>query len=241
MAIVSNSANDIHHAPIMAEAVIGDVDDLEEVPDITAAPWNAIARLGITYQDGTRAAGTAWFFGPRALGTAGHNIHHQQHGPATQILVSPGFDGQLPPAESYAPVQTYCDPAWAAGTDDPQLDYGVLLLGDPAISQRFGQFATAALSTSALKALAVQVSGYPGSGYPSRAQHFDGGKFKNVASKLCTYTFDTFEGMSGSPLFAQISGQWTAVGIHTSGSTSANSGRRIDTALKALLDRFAAA
>lgn len=229
----------INHPPIMLEAIIGDVDDLEKVQDITAMPWSAIARLAITYQDGTRAAGTAWFFGPRALGTAGHNIRHQQHGPATEILVSPGFNGQLPPSESYPPVQTYCDPAWLAGTNDPALDYGVLLLGDPAIGPRFGQFAIAALGDSALKSLAVQVSGYPGSGYPSRAQHFDGGKFKNTAKKLLTYTFDTFEGMSGSPLFAQIAGQWTAVGIHTGGSTSDNRGRRIDTALRDLLVRFA--
>lgn len=224
---------------MMAEAIIGDVDDLEKVQDITAMPWSAVARLAITYQDGTKAAGTAWFFGPRALGTAGHNIRHQQHGPATEILISPGFDGTLPPSESFSPVQTQCDPAWLAGTGKPELDYGVLVLGDPAIGPRFGQFAIAALSDSELKNLAVQVSGYPGSGYPSRAQHFDGGKFKNTAKQLLTYTFDTFEGMSGSPLFAQIGGQWTVVGIHTGGSASDNRGRRIDAGLLAVLQGFA--
>jgi glutamyl endopeptidase len=235
----ANGPKTVNHPPMMAEAVIGDVDDLEQVDDITVAPWSCIARLGITYQDQTRAAGTAWFFGPRALATAGHNIHHQDHGTATEILISPGFDGVLPPSEVYPPAQTFCDPAWLAGSTDPALDYGVLMLADPTIGARFGQLAIAAPSNSAIKNLAVQVSGYPGSGYPSRAQHFDGGKFKNTAKTLLTYTFDTFEGMSGSPLFAQIGGVWTAVGIHTSGSASDNRGRRIDAGLLAVLDRFA--
>ena len=235
----ANGPKTVNHAPMMAEAVIGDVDDLEQVDDITAMPWSAIARLAITYQDGTKAAGTAWFYAARALATAGHNIRHPQHGPASQILISPGFDGVLPPSEAYLPAQTFCDPAWLAGSTDPALDYGVLTLADPAIGARFGQLAIAAPSNSALKNLSVQVSGYPGSGYPSRAQHFDGGKFKNTAKKLLTYTFDTFEGMSGSPLFAQIGGTWTAVGIHTGGSASDNRGRRIDAALLAVLLGFA--
>ena len=218
------------------ENVIGD-DNLVPVPDTTGLPWRCIAMLTITYEDGSRGTGTAWFLGEKALGTAGHNIRDPQHGRATEILVSPAFDGTTAPFGTYRVIQTYCDPAWLGGTNDASLDFGVLLLGDGAVGRRLGWFGFAAYSDQQLNRLLLNVSGYPVKRL-NRTQHFNGGRIDEVAKKFLRYSFDTVGGMSGAPLFALFGQQRVVVGIHTSGNDRANRARRIDRPLYEILARF---
>jgi V8-like Glu-specific endopeptidase len=222
------------------ENIIGD-DNLVPVPDTTGLPWRCIAMLTITYEDGSRGTGTAWFMGERALGTAGHNIRDPEHGRATEILVSPAFDGSIAPFGTYRVSQTYCDPAWLNGGGDPSLDFGVLMLEDRAVGRRLGWFGFAAYNDRQLNRLLLNVSGYPARRPSNRTQHYNGGRVDDVDRKFLRYTFDTVGGMSGAPIFALFGEQRVAVGIHTSGNDRANRARRIDSALYEVLNRFAAA
>ena len=222
-----------------AENIIGNVDNLVAIPDTTALPWRCIAMLSITYADGAKATGTAWFMGPKALGTAGHNIHHQAHGSATEILVSPAFDGVAAPFGTYRVHQTYCDPGWLAGTPDAALDFGVLVLKEDGVGQRLGWFGFAAYENKQLDRLLLNVSGYP-IDRANRTQHYNGGRVEDVERKFLRYTFDTVGGMSGSPIFALFGQQRIVVGIHTSGKARANRARRIDKGVYDVLARFAA-
>ncbi len=218
------------------ENVIGR-DNLVAIADTTALPWRSVALLSITYEDGSRATGTAWFMGERALGTAGHNIFDPRHGHATEILVSPGYDGSIAPFGSYRAVTTYCDPAWLAGNADSAFDFGVLLLADASVGRRLGWFGYAAYENRQLNRLLLNVTGYPVDRLP-RTQHYNGGRLDDVDSRFLRYTFDTVGGMSGAPIFALFGAQRVVVGIHTSGNDRSNRARRIDSGLYQLLERF---
>ncbi len=219
------------------ENVIGR-DDRVPVGDTTRLPWRAIAMLSITYANGRRALGTAWFLGPKALGTAGHNIRHPDNGPAREILISPGYDGSIAPFGTVAASQTYCDPAWLAGSTDPALDFGVIMLDDASVGMRLGWFGFASYSDAQLVPLLVNVSGYPGDRSP-RTQYFNGGRVEEAAPQFLLYAFDTEGGMSGSPIFALFGDKRVVVGIHTYGSDRINRARRIDDGLFDLLAQFA--
>ena len=221
------------------ENVIGD-DNLLPIPDTTSLPWRCIAMLTITYENGVRGTGTAWFLGGKALGTAGHNIRDPQHGRATEILVSPAFDGATAPFGTYRVHQTYCDPAWLSGSPDPSLDFGVLVLDDDIVGRRLGWFGYASYDDRQLTRLLVNVSGYPAR-RASRTQHYNGGRVDEVSKQFLRYTFDTVGGMSGAPIFALFGEQRVVVGIHTSGNDRANRARRIDRPLYEIFNRFAAA
>ena len=209
------------------------------VPDTTAIPWRCIAMLSITYENGSSATGTAWFLGERALGTAGHNIRHPRHGKATQIVVSPGYDGRGFPLGSYVVEETHCDPAWLGGDDDPTLDFGVLVVGETIVGRRLGWFGLAAYEDRRLDKMMLNISGYPAN-RRVRTQYFSGGRLERSDPLFLQYGFDTSGGMSGAPIFALFDEQRVAVGIHTSALTGTNRARRIDAGLYDFLNRFTA-
>jgi glutamyl endopeptidase len=226
------------------ENIIGD-NDLVYLSDVTGIPWRSIAMLTIEYQSGAQAFGTAWFVGPRALVTAGHNIYdrRQGRGRAERIFVSPGFSGSTDSFGTYPAVQFWCESAWSDHSRQPapdELDYGVLLISDPSVGQRLGTFGVAAYSDSQLLGMQLSVSGYPAERNFSRAQHYNGGRIKRVIDKFLIYGFDTLGGMSGAPIFAKFGEQRIAVGIHTSGNDLENRARRIDPALQQVIAHFAA-
>lgn len=219
------------------ETIIGNGDERIPVEDPTALPWRSIALLSIIYEDGTRAEGTAWFIGPKALATAGHNVFHPSHGRAISVTVTPGYDGQHAPFGSVVASKIHCDPAWMAGSNDPSLDYGVVLLADGTLGKRLGWFGLASFPDAQLSKMLVNVSGYAADLLP-RTQYFNGGRITEVTASFVGYDFDTSEGMSGAPIFARFRDQRVAIGIHTMGSDFGNRARRIDDALYELLLKF---
>ncbi|MCY1649182.1 trypsin-like peptidase domain-containing protein [Caulobacter sp. SL161] len=218
------------------ESVFGP-DGRVPVPDTTALPWRCIALLTITYQSGATARGTGWFYGPRTLGTAGHNLRHAKHGRATSILVSPGWNGAAAPFGTFAAASIHCHPTWLANAGPDNLDFGVITLNDPMPGQRLGWFGIAAYDSNQLLPLLVNVCGYPGDRNP-RTQYFNGGRLHDVTSEFLMYPFDTEVGMSGSPIFALFKDQRIVVGIHTGGTNQVNRARRIDASLYEFLTQF---
>lgn len=219
------------------ESIIGD-DDRVPVSDTTALPWRCIAHLDITYSGGKRATGTAWFLGRRALGTAGHNIFHQDHGRATRILVTPGYDGYSAPFKSYYAADAHCPPEWLAGNGELAHDYGVLLLDTDEPGTKLGWFGYASYTDPQLAGLQVNVSGYVIDRTPG-TQYYNGGRLTDVTDDFLIYPFDTEGGMSGAPIFALFSdNRRVAVGVHTYGGTSDNRARRIDDTVFDFFRRF---
>jgi glutamyl endopeptidase len=209
------------------------------VPDTTAVPWRCIAMLSITYEDGARATGTAWFLGERALATAGHNIRHPDHGNCTEILVAPGYDGREAPFATYPVIETHCDVGWLAGDENASLDYGALVLEKSVAGRRLGWFGLAVYDDGDLDKMILNLSGYP-TDRRVATQYFTGGRLLGTDASFLHYNFDTSAGMSGAPVFALFDQQRVAVGIHTSAGSRFNQARRIDSGLYDFLSRFTA-
>jgi V8-like Glu-specific endopeptidase len=218
------------------ESVFGP-DGRVPVPDTTGLPWRCIALLSITYQSGATARGTAWFYGPRTLGTAGHNVRHPRHGRATSILVSPGWNGLSAPFGTFVAATSHCHPTWLAHAAPDNLDFAVITLADPTPGRQLGWFGIAAYERSQLLPLLVNVSGYPSDRSP-QTQYFNGGRLHDVNDDFLMYPFDTEVGMSGSPIFALFRDQRIVVGIHTGGTRQINRARRINASLYGFLTQF---
>ncbi len=215
---------------------------LAPVTDPAALPWRSIALLDISYENGNMATGTAWFFGERCLATAGHNIRHPQNGEAVEILVWPARNGGAGTLGPYRVPEggMRCDPRWRAGSTDPSLDYGVLILDDPTPGRQVGWFELEAYDDARLGALQVQICGYPFRA-GGRAQFSNEGRFQAVERQALRYRFATAVGMSGAPVFAKAGEKYVAVGIHTASDSRGDSARRIDNGLRTFLRGFGGA
>jgi V8-like Glu-specific endopeptidase len=209
---------------------------LAAVADAAASPWRSVALLDITYENGNKATGTAWFFGERCLATAGHNIRHPQNGEAVEILVWPARNGAAGTLGPYRVPDNgmHCDPRWRAGSADPSLDYGALVLDDPTPGRQLGWFDLQAFDDGRLRGLDVQICGYPFRA-GGRSQFRNEGRFQDVERQALRYRFATVVGMSGAPVFAKVGDGWVAVGIHTGSDGRGDSARRIDTGLRQFL------
>ena len=158
---------------------------------------------------------------------AGHNVRHPDHGLASEIMITPGFDGFTAQFGTFPVASAHADPRCIAAASDLSLDYAVLRLADRSIGTRLGWFGYAAYSERQLVPLLVNVSGYPVDRSP-RTQYFNGGRIEDVSDQFLDYAFDTEGGMSGAPIFALFGSQRVAVGVHTHGSDRLNRARRID-------------
>lgn len=210
---------------------------LAPVADAAVSPWHSVALLDITYENGNKATGTAWFFSESCLATAGHNIRHPQNGEAVEILVSPAFNGTPGALGPYRVPDAgmRCDPRWRAGSADPSLDYGALILDDPTPGRQLGWFDLEAYDDDRLKALQVQICGYPMRGGAGRSQFRNEGRFEAIEKQALRYRFATVTGMSGAPVFAKVGEDYVVVGIHTASDGRGDSARRIDSGLRRFL------
>ncbi|AQR61649.1 hypothetical protein BZG35_08285 [Brevundimonas sp. LM2] len=198
-------------------------DDRVPIPDTTAIPWRSICRLDIRYDTGARALGTAWFVGPRALATAGHNLLHPRAGRAVDIKAWPAFDGVI---RYNAPqIQEVVFPdQWRRGFK-LDYDYGVILLADGALGHQLGWFGIAGYDDPPQN-MPAQVCGYA-EGTPSPTQYYNGGRTSHWTEDFVYYTFDTGQGMSGSPVFVRLGEARHVIGIHTYGEPTINRARRL--------------
>ncbi|MEA2717650.1 MAG: hypothetical protein QOI99_1967 [Actinomycetota bacterium] len=215
---------------MLLEAVIGN-DDRVRVDDslLRTNPWRQICALRIRSRSGAGYVGTAWFIGPRVLATAGHCVFmHKEGGWAEEIVVIPGKFGATEPfgrvtARTFASVD-----GWIADPTARDFDYGVIILDDPALGTRLGNFEVEAAPDGELGAATARVSGYPADRDRAEFQYFHERQLQSLTPTRLLYDIDTFGGQSGSPIWRQVEGSPpVAVGIHTTGGVSGNSGTRI--------------
>lgn len=221
---------DIGAPKLRPENTIGD-DDRAPIADTTAIPWRSICRLDVRYADGRTALGTAWFVGPCALATAAHNLLHPKAGAAVEISAWPAYDGVV---RYNAPaIEQLVYPSEWKRPFPPEHDYGVILLKDPRLGHQLGWFGTAGYDTPPA-GLPAQVCGYSrDTSLPT--QYYNGGRVSNWSDAFVHYTFDTEEGMSGSPVFTKIGDKRYVIAIHSYGDRAMNRGRRVSGAAFAML------
>lgn len=213
----------------LLEVVIG-VDDRIAVGDdqIRSNPWRQICALRIKAASGEQYVGTAWFIAPSVLATAGHCVYlRNEDGWATSIDVIPSLAGNVEPygrttATRFASVAGWRD------TGDRDFDYGVIFLDEPDLGLRVGNFAVEAPADADLDNALSRIAGYPFDRDRATRQYYHERPLLRVTPTRVRYDIDTFGGQSGSPIWMQVEGRGAvAIGIHTTGTVTGNSGTRI--------------
>lgn len=209
------------------EVVLGR-DDRALVPTTTAAPWRHVCALRILTADGVEFAGTGWFASERCVVTAGHCLYLRKHGGwAARVEVIPALRGRSRPfgtldARRWATAEQWLE------SPDAEFDYGALLLDEP-VGQRTGWFSFAALEDGELMDADASISGYPIDRDGGTHQYYHSRAISQVSHRRLHYGIDTYGGQSGSPIWLRSAqeDERLVVGIHTTGSSSGNSGTRI--------------
>jgi V8-like Glu-specific endopeptidase len=211
------------------EAVIGNDDRVKLADDLYRSnPWRQICSLRIRAVTGAIYLGTAWFIGPRILATAGHCVYLRNEGGwAASIDVVPGRNGQIEPYGRATAIRFAAVDGWIdSGARD--FDYGVIFLADSTIGTKVGNLAVETFADADLVGLTCRISGYPTDLDGGAFQYYHERPLASVTPARLIYDVDTFGGQSGSPIWRQeVGSPAVAIGIHTTGGLSSNSGTRI--------------
>lgn len=213
------------------EVVIGN-DDRVRVADemMQANPWRQICALRIRSKTGRLYVGTGWFIAPRVLATAGHCVYLQNDGGwAQSIEVIPAMHGTAaPPYGRMTSTNFKAVDGWVKdGSRD--FDYAAIILDDGSIGTRVGNFAVQALADGGLKNVVAKVSGYPADRDQATFQYFHERPLVSSTATRLEYDIDTFGGQSGSAIWLDTEELGlVAIGIHTTGGATSNSGTRIN-------------
>jgi glutamyl endopeptidase len=192
-----------------AETVCGNDDRALVNPQTT--PFRYICSLIITAANGSRYIGSGYFISQRCVITSGHCVFlgASNGGWATSIQVIPGRDGGNAPFGSQVSSNFRSVAGWTnQGNSD--FDHGAVILPDNTLFNRIGgYFGYSELSGSTI----LNNSGYPGD-KPSGTQWFNAGGISSVTDYKLEYMIDTAGGQSGSPVFINMTGNRSVVGVH---------------------------
>ncbi len=209
------------------ERIIGS-DDRVQVRNTQAFPFKAICQLTIRAKNGKSYLGTGWMVSPRVLITAGHNIflHGDGGGWAQSITVTPGLNGTSAVFGSAQSSEFRSVIGWV-NSRNQDADYGAIILPQNAGIRMTGPFFQVAEATpNLLRGKYLNISGYPGD-KGGKTQWFHARPVLRLTDRRIFYTIDTMGGHSGSPVYICLpNGNRTAVGIHTYGAATENSGTR---------------
>ena len=215
---------------------ICDKDDRVQIKNTTYIPWRMICVLIITWANGKKSRCTGWFFGQRAVMTAGHCVYnHANGGWAKNILVIPGMKDRTTRPFGFQTATSFRSvKGWIKDKNRTE-DYGCIILPNNTLGKRVGWFGFSALSNSSLKNLLVSNCGYP-SDKPF-GQWYHAGRITRVTTKQIFYKIDTYGGQSGGPVWRRVNGRHSAVGIHAYGGCP-NKATRITTAVYNNMQRW---
>lgn len=117
---------------------------------------------------------------------------------------------------------------WKNGRDT-NFDYGAIQVDDAQFGEAPGWFAFGSLTDDDLRTNVANIAGYPADRDNASRLYFHSRQVMNVGATKLFYDIDTYGGQSGSPIFFRIGADRVAVGVHTTGSSTSNSGTRITT------------
>lgn len=215
-------------SPIL-EAIIGN-DDRVKVDQafMSRNPWRQICALRIRSQSGQFYVGTGWYISPTTLATAGHCVYLQDDGGwAASIDVIPAKFGASQPFGSIRASRFAAVDGWTVHSQR-DFDYGAILLDESSAGKQVGNFEVQAFADDQISNVTAKISGYPADREAAQFQYFHERPVQRVTTTRLFYDIDTFGGQSGSPIWEDtVEHGVVAIGIHTNGGLTSNSGTRI--------------
>jgi len=195
---------------VSAESVLPP-DTRTRVQATTEFPSSAIGLLTLE-QGGNFFQCSGFLIDANTVLTAGHCVDEGGPGGArsTQLLFTPGQNGGQAPVGSCGATAAVPSPGWEAVGNEEE-DWGLVQL-DCLIGELVGWFGLAGVDPTGLP---VHVRGYPGD-RPYGTMWDGTGTVDQVVGTQAFYPNDTFGGMSGSPVFADLPacGGPCAVAVH---------------------------
>lgn len=216
--IFSNVEN--NDTGISPNAVIGD-DNRTLVSNPSVFPYSCIARLYLTYEDGSAAYGTGAMISTNLLATAGHCLINSNGSRLATVQADFGKNGS-----SYvyraSDLSTYIYYGGYSGYD-PNTDYGFIVFNSN-ISSHTGAFG---VNTSASLNQVINITGYPGDIGSCEYMYTGSGVIQAITTDLITHNVDTAGGQSGAPVYVYSNGNPYLIGMHSGSGGSVNYARRL--------------
>ncbi|MGB3556317.1 MAG: trypsin-like peptidase domain-containing protein [Jannaschia sp.] len=199
-------------------SVIG-ADERRRIRQTELNPYRMICALQIDAPWG-EFVGTGWLAGPQTLITAGHCLFDRQQmgGWAHSIEITPGRDGDEPPAFGCHTATRFSSVDKWLDSRDPDFDIGAIHLDAP-LGDELGWFGIRALPDAEIEDRLVNVSGYPASPGRGTQQMWAMNRIRAVTPRRIFYDVDTSGGQSGGPVY-YIDAPGSApevIGIHAYG------------------------
>ncbi|MBW0256283.1 serine protease [Cellulomonas sp. PS-H5] len=220
-----------------ARAVIG-TDDRTRITNVTASPYVQMPLFIFDRPGNGTSACTGWLYGNRTLATAAHCLTDGQGTWYTNFRVYFGLDGNT--AYAQCGYNVLAAPTGWDGTTGSAYDWGVVVLNCNA-GNVLGSMGYQALDSAPSGSWSV--TGYPADKSPANTMWTHAAPVAVQNSDKWKYEIDTYHGQSGAPIWRLEAGTACgncAIGIHTTGGTTSNSGVRITNAVGSTLHAYSA-
>ena len=219
-------------------SIIGDSDGRTVVSNTRVFPYSAIVQLDI-YFGLSAYRGTGFLIDDNIVATAGHCLYDEELGWATAVYVRPGRNGLLGiPFGIARSKRIAVSTEWHLSADS-NYDWGAICIYDTLIGNP-GSFTMTSVNDNSSN-IQAKISGYPqnvGSSSSTTYKQYEMDGPVNILSMYrLYYTIDTSGGQSGAPI---LNSNNVVIGIHTSGSTSYNTGVRMTPQVLFYLTEFIA-
>lgn len=212
----------------LTRSIIGS-DDRVNVNNSKAFPNSCTAKIVTTWKNGVVSHGTAFIVGKNKALTAGHCIYDaSQGGYAKTVRAYPGrsldSSGNIYNPYGYVDSKSVTLFNRYVQSNDANYDCGLITFNSN-IGNKTGWLGMLCSPRTSFVGREFRMTGYDG----TTSQMLIGkSSVSRSTSKKLYYQCDTTQGTSGAPVYRKNTDTgWTAIGIHTNGGQTENSGTRI--------------
>jgi glutamyl endopeptidase len=191
--------------------------DVAQVPDTTAYPNSAVAYLTINWPDGKTTQCTGFLYDTGMVATAGHCLYSTLHGGwETRVYTTPGINQDGAPFPGCLPINAYSSTGWVQN-GDLNYDYGAISL-DCTVGDETGGFGREWPDhQNDSPPTTLTSAGYTSRLTPARAQWTGTSSLIDYNQRTFRYNVQSYDGMSGGPVYEISDGDVYAVGIQSQG------------------------